>query len=151
MDIHTILVPFDFSAYSEKAFAWALAIAEQWGARLRLLHVVPLPTYPLNVLGVHFSVADFEASLQTEAEAQLQAVVNRPGKPAVPIDAQVLRGEPFTDICRMAEQDRTDLIVIGSQGRTGVSHVLLGSVAERVVRYAPCPVLVVGKKARPSQ
>jgi hypothetical protein len=55
------------------------------------------------VLEVHFSVADFEASLQTDAEARLQEVVNRTGKPPVPIDAQVIRGEPFADICRMAE------------------------------------------------
>ncbi|HEV8716363.1 MAG TPA: universal stress protein [Candidatus Binatia bacterium] len=61
MDIHTILVPIDFSEYSEKAFVWALAMAERWGARLHLLHVMPLPTYPPNVLGVHFNVADLEA------------------------------------------------------------------------------------------
>jgi len=150
MDIHRILVPFDFSKYSEKAFAWALAMAEQWGARLRLLHVVPLPTYPPNVLGVHFNVADVEASLQTDAEARIQEVVSRAGQPAVPIDTQVIRGEPFTDICRVAEQEKIDLIIMGSQGRTGLSHVLLGSVAERVVRYAPCPVLVVGRKVHPA-
>jgi nucleotide-binding universal stress UspA family protein len=150
MDIHCILVSFDFSKYSEKAFAWALAMAEQWGARLRLLHVVLLPTYPPNLLGVHFNVADVEASLQPDAEARIQEVVSRAGQPAVPIDTQVIRGEPFTDICRVAEQEKIDLIIMGSQGRTGLSHVLLGSVAERVVRYAPCPVLVVGRKVHPT-
>ena len=54
---------------------------------------------------------------------------------------------PFHDICKIAEQAKSDLIVMGSHGRTGLSHVFLGSVAERVVRHAPCPVLVVGKKA----
>jgi len=150
MDIRSILVPFDFSEYSEKAFTWALAMAEQWGARLRLLHVVPLPIYSSNVLGVHFNVADVEARLQTDAEARIQEVVSSVGKPAVPVDTQIIRGEPFTDICRVAEQEKIDLIIMGSQGRTGLSHVLLGSVAERVVRYAPCPVLVVGKKAHTS-
>jgi nucleotide-binding universal stress UspA family protein len=148
MDIRTILVPVDFSEYSEKALVWARTMAEQWGARLHLLHVVPLPTYPPNVLGVHFNVADLEAGLQADAETRLQESVSRAGPPSVPMDTQVIRGEPFTDICRVAEQEKVDLIVMGSYGRTGLGRVLLGSVAERVVRYAPCPVLVVGKQAR---
>jgi nucleotide-binding universal stress UspA family protein len=109
--------------------------------------VVPQPSYPTNVLGVHFHVTDFEASLRSEAEARLTEFVSRASTTAVPIDIRVVVGEPFADICRVAEEERLDLIVMGSQGRTGLSHVLLGSVAERVVRYAPCPVLVVGRRA----
>lgn len=149
MDIHYIIVPFDFSEYAEKAFLWAQSLAERWGARLLLLHVVPQPSYPTNVLGVHFNVMDFEASLWSEAEARLTEFVSRAATTAVPIDIRVVKGEPFADICRVAEEERADLIVMGSQGRTGLSHVLLGSVAERVVRYAPCPVLVVGRKTHP--
>jgi universal stress protein A len=63
------------------------------------------------------------------------------------IDTKVIIGEPFGDICHVTEEEKVDLLVMGSHGRTGMSHVLLGSVAERVVRHAPCPVLVVGKKA----
>ena len=148
MDIRTILVPVDFSEYSEKAFAWAQSLAAPWGARLRLLHVVPLPEYLPNVLGIHFNLADLEAGMQAEAEARLREWISRANSPPVPIDAQVIRGEPFSDICRVVEQEHMDLIVMGSHGCTGLGHVLLGSVAERVVRHAPCPVLVVGKQAR---
>lgn len=149
MDIRSILVPFDFSEYSEEAFTWALALAERWRARLLLLHVVPRPTYPPLLMGTYFKVAEFEASLQAEAEARAQEFLGKTGKRTVPIDAKVIMGEPFSDICRVAEEEKVDLLVMGSHGRTGMRQVLLGSVAERVLRHAPCPVLVVGKKAHP--
>jgi nucleotide-binding universal stress UspA family protein len=147
MDIRRILVPFDFSEHSEKAFTWALAMAERWRARLLLLHVVPQPTYPPMLMGTYFNVAEFEASLKEDAETRAQEFLGKTGSRPVQVDAKVLIGEPFGDICRVAEKEKVDLIVIGSHGRTGLSHVLLGSVAERVVRHASCPVLVVGKKA----
>jgi universal stress protein A len=147
MDIRRILVPFDFSEYSEKALTWALALAESWRSHVLLLHVVPRPSYPPLLMGSYFNVVEFEASLQADAEARAKERVAHTGNKTVQIDAQVVIGEPFSDICLMAEQEKVDLIVMGSHGRTGLSHVLLGSVAERVVRHAPCPVLVVGKKA----
>ncbi len=146
MDIRRILVPFDFSEYSEKAFTWALAMAERWRARLLLLHVVPQPSYPSMVMGT-FNVAEFETGLKADAEVRAKEFLGRTGSKTVQIDARFVIGEPFNDICRIAEEERADLIVMGSHGRTGLSHVLLGSVAERVVRHAPCPVLVVGKEA----
>ena len=146
MDIRKILVPFDFSEYSEKAFTWALAMAERWRARLLLLHVVPAPSYPPLLMGTYFNVAEFEASLRADAEARAQEFVTKTRGKAIQVDTRVMLGEPFSDICRIAEEEKVDLIVMGSHGRTGLSHVLLGSVAERVVRHAPCPVLVVGKK-----
>jgi nucleotide-binding universal stress UspA family protein len=145
MDIRRILVPFDFSEHSEKAFTWALAMAERWRARLLLLHVVPQPSYPSMVMGT-FNVAEFEASLRADAEARAKEFVGKSQRRTVQVDTQVVTGEPFGDICRIAEQEQVDLIIMGSHGRTGLGHVLLGSVAERVVRHAPCPVLVVGKK-----
>jgi universal stress protein A len=147
MDIRRILVPFDFSEYSEKAFTWALAMAERWRSRLLLLHVVPQPSYPPMLMGTYFNVAEFEASLRADAEAQAKEFLGKTGHKPVPVDVKVLMGEPFGDICRVAEEEKADLIIMGSHGRTGLGHVLLGSVAERVVRHAPCPVLVVGKKA----
>ena len=146
MDIHRILVPFDFSEYSEKAFTWALAMAEKWRSRLLLLHVVPTPSYPPMLMGTYFNVAEFEASLRADAEARAQEFVGKTQSRTIQIDTRVVTGEPFGDICRIAEQEQVDLIIMGSHGRTGLGHVLLGSVAERVVRHAPCPVLVVGKK-----
>jgi universal stress protein A len=147
MEIRHILVPCDFSAYSEKALSWAMALGESWNAQVLVVHVVPRPGYPPHLLGSSFNAAEFEARLRAEAEAQAQEVVVHIGNTAVPIDTQVVIGEPFSLICHLAEQEKTDLIVMGSHGRTGLSHVLLGSVAEQVVRHASCPVLVVGKKA----
>jgi nucleotide-binding universal stress UspA family protein len=147
MDIRKILVPTDFSEYSAKAWTWALAMAETWHARLLLLHVVPTPSYPPLVMGTYFNVAEFEASLRADAEARVQEFTGKTPARTIQVDTQVIVGEPFSDICRVAEREGVDLIIMGSHGRTGLSHVLLGSVAERVARHAPCPVLVVGKKA----
>jgi nucleotide-binding universal stress UspA family protein len=147
MDIRKILVPTDFSEYSEKSWTWALAMAEQWRSRLFLLHVVPTPSYPPLVMGTYFNVAEFEASLRADAEARVREFAGKTQGRTIQVDTQVIVGEPFSDICRVAEREGADLIIMGSHGRTGLSHVLLGSVAERVVRHAPCPVLVVGKKA----
>lgn len=150
MNIDSILVPTDFSEYSDRAFAWALEMAEKWRATLELLHVVPTPTYPPMMIGESgFNPADYESSLRDDAQKQVAAMAGRADKPGVAIKTTVVVGSPFHDICTIAEQAKSDLIVVGSHGRTGLSHILLGSVAERVVRHAPCPVLVVGKGAQP--
>lgn len=147
MNIQKILVPFDFSEYSEKACNWAIAMAEKWRARILLLHVVPRPSYPPVLMGAHFNAADFETGLQTEAEERAKAFIQKTAHGRVPIDVKVLIGEPSSDLCKIAEEEQFDMVIMGSHGRTGLGHMLLGSVAERVVRLSPCPVLVVGKKA----
>ena len=147
MNIQKILVPFDFSEYSEKACAWAVAMAEKWRARILLLHIVPRPSYPPVLIGTHFNAEDFERELRTEAEERAKAFVEKTEHGRVLIDVKVLIGEPSWDLCKVAEEEHFDLVIMGSHGRTGLGHMLLGSVAERVVRLSPCPVLVVGKKA----
>lgn len=97
----------------------------------------------MNENGLH----SLSLSLHAEyCEARAKEFLGKTGNRTVQIDAKVLIGEPFNDICRTAEDEKADLIIMGSHGRTGLRHVLLGSVAERVVRHAPCPVLIVGKK-----
>jgi nucleotide-binding universal stress UspA family protein len=147
MDIRRILVPVDFSAYSEKACDWAFEMAEQWRAHVLLLHVIPRPNYPPMLMGSYFNIADFEAGLRAEAETRAKDFMAKTQTRPVPTDARIIIGEPFSDICQVAAQEKIDLIVMGSHGRTGLSHVLLGSVTERVIRLAPCPVLVVGRSA----
>jgi nucleotide-binding universal stress UspA family protein len=147
MEIRKILVPFDFSEHSEKACSWAIGMAEKWRGRILLLHVVPRPTYPPVLIGAHFNAADFEEGLRVDAEARIKAFVDKTPHGRILVDVKAMIGEPALDICRIAEDDAYDLVIMGSHGRTGLGHMLLGSVAERVVRLSPCPVLVVGRKA----
>jgi universal stress protein A len=145
MDIGRILVPSDFSEYSEKALNWAVTIAEQWRSHLYLCHIIPQPSYPHLLAGA--DLVEFETQLRGAAETQLHDLKSKQQSRGVQIDLRVVLGEPFHDICRIAEEEQIDLIVMGTHGRTGIRHALLGSVAERVMRHSPCPVLVVGKEA----
>ena len=88
-------------------------------------------------------LARMERELIADAEKRVGEFAAKKGTRLVPVETRVTVGEAVWEICRMAEQEHADLIVMGSHGRTGLSHVVLGSVAERVVRHASCPVLVV--------
>lgn len=139
MDIRTILVPIDFSTYAEHALQEALAIAVRDKARVLLLHVLPLLPIPWPDEWL-LPRPQFEEKIQSDTEQQLQTIAaQHPGL----IETLVLWGSPATVICDVAKARRCDLIVMSTHGRTGLAHVFIGSVAERVVRYAPCAVLIV--------
>lgn len=147
MHIKTIIVPCDFSNGAEYAFRWALRIAEDWGAKIILLHLVPVQ-YRVSYLDAKLllDMPDLEARLVADAEKRLRTFAQKKGASAVVIDVRAMLGDSFAEICHVAEQEQADLIAMGSHGRTGLTHVLLGSVAERVVRHAPCPVLVARRR-----
>lgn len=143
MQIKTILVPCDFSEYAQHAFRWAVELAERWNARIVVFHVganFASFAYPESVYVQ--DLAKMEAEAVTAAEKRLQEFAAQKGASTVVVEPRVVLGNPFTEICQAAEHEHADLIVMGSHGRTGIAHVFLGSVAERVVRHAPCPVLV---------
>ena len=135
--MHTILHPTDFSEHSTAALRLGCALARDHGARLVLLHVVMPPTI---VYG--------EGLLPPEPDSIFQEAREQLGRLEVPgaglaIDRRCTEGDPVTEILRVAQEIRTDLIVMGTHGRTGLGRLLMGSVAEEVVRKAPCPVMTV--------
>jgi nucleotide-binding universal stress UspA family protein len=146
MTIQHILVPMDFSAYAEQALDYAIGLADKLQARLTLLHVVHI--MPLGVAGGEATlpysyIVDLEEEVQEEMEQYRQRVQDA----GLAVDLAIVHGIPFQHIIEVAQDKDVNLIVIGTHGRTGLQHMLLGSVAEKVVRLAPCPVLVARKTA----
>jgi nucleotide-binding universal stress UspA family protein len=142
MPTQHFLVPIDFSEYADHALAYAIRLAGTLDARLTLLHIVQ----PLPMAGVDMDVVLPETYLQ-EMEAEVQrsmgAALARVTAAGLTREGVVLYGVPFQEIVDTARTRQVDLIIMGTHGRTGLLHVLLGSVAEKVVRLAPCSVLVV--------
>lgn len=150
-----ILVPIDFSDCSKKALRYAVPLAKQHGAALTLLYVVVLPSYYGVGDGGGFNYASFEpdfisiqAEMRASGEKQLSTLKADEVRGEVETLSLVRTGAPAIEIIEVARSLPADLIVISTHGRTGLKHVWLGSVAEHVVRRAPCPVLVVREQER---
>jgi nucleotide-binding universal stress UspA family protein len=152
MKISRILIPTDFSPDADEAFAYAVDLARTVGASIELLHVVedPMaagvwsaPMYKDAIEGLH-------VNLVREARRRLRLLVPGVGGARLAVDRQVLVGKPEVEIVKRAAEAQADLIVMGTGGRSGVARLVMGSVAERVVRTAGCAVLTVksesGKK-----
>ena len=137
LPIQTILHPTDFSSPSRHAFALACSLAKDHGARVIVLHVVP-PAPAIAMEG--FVPPEPESERDRLAEMLWQIV---PADPQVRVEHQLSDGNPAREILRVAQEHKCDLIVMGTHGRTGLSRLLMGSVAEHVVRKAACPVLTV--------
>jgi nucleotide-binding universal stress UspA family protein len=146
LNLKKILVPIDFSDDSRKALTYALRFAEQFGATITLLHVVEPIVYPAESGFVPVEMQTMAASMQTDAKTKLNALARQAIKPPLSGEALVRTGSPFHEIATLAKKLDMDLIIIGTHGYTGLKHLFLGSTAERVVRYAPCPVLTVRQK-----
>jgi universal stress protein A len=136
-----ILVPVDFSDSSRQALRYAVAFAAHFQAGLLLLHVVEF-----NYVGSDFNLVEtsqIEADLRTGAEQRVEEWLKQETTQEVPAQPMVKVGRPYHEIVETAREDGADLILIATHGHSSLAHVLLGSTVERVVRYAPCPVLVV--------
>ncbi|HTO53763.1 MAG TPA: universal stress protein [Myxococcota bacterium] len=142
MKIQRILVPTDFSSHADLAVKAAASLAKSFGASLKLLHVVQLPAMAVNPDGPVMPVT-FYQELRSNAQKRLVPIQKRLEASGLRVESEVTEDAPGFAIAAVAEQTRADLIVMGSRGLTGLKHVLLGSVAERTVRSAPCPVLTV--------
>ncbi|HTO07345.1 MAG TPA: universal stress protein [Myxococcota bacterium] len=142
MQIKTILVPTDFSEHAEHAVSQAAALAKPFGASVHLLHVVQLPMLPANPEAPPIPIT-FWQEMRTNARARLVPIQKKIESQGVRCEIEVVEDIPGFAIAAAAERAHADLIVMGSRGLTGLKHVLLGSVAERTVRAAHCPVLTV--------
>ena len=139
----SILHPTDFSEASQLACVNAVELARQCGAKLTVLHVYPDPTRVPDAWSIHDPRPELEDALGLVAA----------DVPDVPVERLLRVGTPAETIVEYAKRHNCDVIVMGTHGRTGLGHLLMGSVAEKVIRAAPCPVLVVpqhtAKKAEP--
>ncbi len=144
--IKTILTPTDFSETSDVAVRYGRAMAETFRSSLHLLHVIPDPSVgPGEGAGeiVGFSPADLRERWERSGRKRLKEVFSEDDRKKLQVQTEIRVGHPFLEILRYAKDQNVDLIVMGTHGRGPVSHMLMGSVAEKVVRKAACPVLTV--------
>jgi universal stress protein A len=145
------LVPIDFSEHSKKTVQYAIQLATLTGASIRVLHVFQISDYPAAFYqGLYFEHEAVKVHLEAakrEADAQLSVVSKEIRAHGLEAEPMFRTGNPYEEIVNAAKETGIDLIVIGSHGYAGLGRLLLGSTADRVLQYAPCPVLVVKEPA----
>jgi nucleotide-binding universal stress UspA family protein len=141
-----ILIATDGSKSSNKAIDYGVKIAARMGAEVLGLYVVNMKTLEYFALGHHDNIAGYEdenSKLRIEGEDALAYLKEQCAKAGVKMSAVIVRGYPAEEILKTAEKEKATMIVVGNIGRTGMDHMLMGSVSETVVRKATRPVLVV--------
>jgi nucleotide-binding universal stress UspA family protein len=143
MEIHRILAPTDFSDLSKQGLKSALELAQSFGAKLLLLHVVEPPPYPVEgIVPTHLGATLLD-DLERQASQEFAKMLADTQGSAVDVERRVVVGIPYRKIVEVAEEEKADLLVVTTHGRTGLVHLVMGSVAEKIVRTAPCPVLTI--------
>jgi nucleotide-binding universal stress UspA family protein len=143
INLRNIMVPTDFTECSQKALSYALSFAKQFGAEILLLHVVEsVPAMAQNAL---LQSSMLTAALHEESETRLERW-RREITADAPVTTMICDGLPWQRIVEVAREKNIELIVAGTGKHSGLARVLLGSTAERIVRHAPCPVLVVRER-----
>jgi len=148
MTFKTILLTTDFSDTSKQAMAHARTMAEKFGARIVLAYVAPDRLPAMVIEFADSSIEDILERQKTEAGKQLRLLAAESLGPDVEVTARVLAGTPHVEITKLAEECGADLIVMATHGHGFISHAILGSTTERVMRHAPCPVLIVRETRR---
>jgi nucleotide-binding universal stress UspA family protein len=138
--IRKILVPTDFSPHSDYALDYAATLAKQLGAKIVLLHVIDSMSYSVTDT---FTVIEHRRALETTARTLLNNLRQDLVEKGLSVTTHLATGAPYHEILKKSRQEKVDLIAMGTHGRTGVRHFLLGSVAEKVLRLSTCPVLTV--------
>jgi universal stress protein A len=161
LDIQQILVPVDYSDDSRAALQWAASLAENYGARILLLHIIGKAVEEVYPQGTHFETlmpSYYEGlapgsqrfgrqlviiDLEAQARTRLQNYASEYLPRNITVEVKVGVGKPADSIVQLAREEGVDLIVMGTHGRTGMRHLLLGSIAEAVIRQVQCPVMTV--------
>ena len=145
----TILVPLDFSDYTDEIMNVALQLAEKFASAIHLLHVIPNMDYftPYESFLSVENLVNVQREIEREVGKDMEAVSKN--IKGIPVTKAIHTGVAFLEIIDYVRTEKIDLVVMGTHGRGGLEHILIGSVAEKVVRKSPCPVLTIrpaGKK-----
>jgi nucleotide-binding universal stress UspA family protein len=141
-----ILIATDGSAYSQKAVDYGVGFAKKLNAGVIALYVVNTKSLEWYAMGHHDDIGGYEAAasaLNTDGEKALEYAAATGKRAGVEVVTRITRGYPVEEILNMASTEGVSMIVVGNLGKTGIEHLLLGSVSEAIVKKAPCPVLVV--------
>jgi nucleotide-binding universal stress UspA family protein len=141
ISLKKILCPIDHSDCSKEALKYAVSFAMKDEAKLYLLHIIDIRTFNEGLEAMSMQIPD-EETLEL-LRIKLLDCIPEEMRDDMNVEAVVVQGVPFAEIISTAREKDIDMIVIGSHGRTGLKHMMLGSVSEKVVRKAPCPVLTV--------
>jgi nucleotide-binding universal stress UspA family protein len=141
ISIQGVMVPVDFSKESILAAKFGASLAEEYKTKLYVLHVME-PVHP-SLRGYIVDFEQFQQRMIAQAKEDLENVIPKAVKDRIPVEFILEIGHPSYLIVEKAKELGVDVVVIATHGRTGLSHVLLGSVAEKVIRHAPCPVFVI--------
>jgi universal stress protein A len=139
----TILCPTDFSEPSLQGLDAAIELAGLFKSELKVVYVLPvLPPKPTDP-NFEFEIPEYERILHKDSEIKLQEIIKARVPAGLKASTVIGHGNPAKEIVRIAEEDKIDLIVIATHGHAGWHHLVMGSVAEKVIRHAPCPVFAV--------
>ncbi len=141
--IRRVLVPIDFSEHSKNALQYAVSFARQFSSELVLVYVVEPAIYPADFSFGQVALPNIENELRERGKEELEQLVKAHIGTSLPARTMIRTGKPYLEIVTAAAEENADLIIIATHGHSGMEHLLFGGTAERVVRKAPCPVLMV--------
>ena len=141
--IKKILCPTDFSEPSLKGLDYAVEMATLFRAELSVVFVLPILPASAKNPNLHFEIPEYERIIHKDSEQQLKAIISKRVPKNLKVRTLIGHGNPAHEIVRLAEEEKVDLIVIATHGHTGFHHLVVGSVAEKVIRLAHCPVFAV--------
>jgi len=145
--VNKILCPIDFSEHSLEALDNAVEMAQNLSSELVLTHIIsPIPVRPTPTQPSEFDVSGYRDTLEENSEENMDSVIKKHIPDNVKVKKVIRSGMPAQEIDDIAEEENIDLLIISTHGRTGLSHVIFGSVAEKIIRHAPCPVLTIRSK-----